>query len=100
MGKYKTLLSGHLHFFFFNLKRNWKDYKIKDQKTKQYRYPVVDVSGGENKLQCHKEQCCIGTWNVRSMNQDKFEVVKQMARVNTDILGISKLRWMGMGEFN
>ena len=38
MGKYKTLLSGHLHFFFFNLKRNWKDYKIKDQKTKQYRY--------------------------------------------------------------
>ena len=49
----------------------------------------------------NKEQYCIGTWNVRSMNQGKLEVVKQeMARVNIDILGISKLRWMGMGEFN
>ena len=48
-----------------------------------------------------KEQCCIGTWNVRSTNQGKLEVVKQeMARVNVDILGISKLKWTGMGEFN
>ena len=48
-----------------------------------------------------KEQYCIGTWNVRSMNQGKLEVVKQeMARVNVDILGINKLRWTGMGEFN
>ena len=48
-----------------------------------------------------KEQYCIGIWNVRSMNQGKLEVVKQeMARVNVDILGISKLNWMGMGEFN
>ena len=47
------------------------------------------------------EQYCIGTWNVRSMNQGKLDVVKQeMARVNVDILGISKLRWTGMGEFN
>ena len=48
-----------------------------------------------------KEQCCIGTWNVRSMNQGKSEVVKQeMARLNVDILGISKLKYTGMGEFN
>ena len=60
-----------------------------------------DVSGGESKLRCCKEQCCIGTWNVRSTNQGKLEVVKQeMARVNVDILGISELKWTGMGEFN
>ena len=47
------------------------------------------------------EQYCIGTWNVRSMNQGKLEVVKQeMARVKVDILGISKLKWTRMGEFN
>ena len=60
----------------------------------------MDVSGGESKVQCHKEQYCIETWNVRSMNQGKLEAVKQMARVNIDILGISKLKWTGMGEFN
>ena len=61
----------------------------------------MGVSGGESKIQCCKEQHCIGTWNVRSMNQGKLEVVKQeMARVNTDILGISELKWMGMGKFN
>ena len=47
------------------------------------------------------KQYCIGTWNVRSMNQGKLEVVKQeMARVNVDILGISELKWTGMGEFS
>ena len=52
-------------------------------------------------VQCCKEQYCIGTWNVRSMKQGKLEVVKQkMARVDVDILGISKLKWNGMGEFN
>ena len=57
--------------------------------------------GLRSKVQCCKEQYCIGTWNVRSMNQGKLEVVKQeMARVNIDILGISKLKWTGMGEFN
>ena len=65
------------------------------------KYPVVDVTGDRNKVQCCKEQYCIGTWNVRSMNQGKLEVVKQeMARVNIDILGISELKWTGMGEFN
>ena len=54
-----------------------------------------------SKVQCCKEQYCIRTWNVRSMNQSKLEVDKQdMARVNVDILGISKLKWTGMGEFN
>ena len=52
-------------------------------------------------VQCCKEQYCIGTWNVRSMNEGKLEVVKQkIERVNIDILGISELKWTGMGEFN
>ena len=56
---------------------------------------------GLSKVRCCKEQYCIGTWNVRSMNQGKLEVVKQeMARVNVNILGISELKWTGMGEFN
>ena len=61
----------------------------------------MDVSGdGSNVRRC-KEQNCIGTWNVKSMNQGKLEVVKQeMARVNIDLLGISELKWTGMGEFN
>ena len=54
-----------------------------------------------SKVQCCKEQYCIGTWNVRFMNQGKLEVVKQdMAGVNIDILAISELKWTGMGEFN
>ena len=61
----------------------------------------MDMTGDESKVQCCKEQHCIGTWNVRSMNQDKLEVVKQeMARVNIDILEISELKWTRMGEFN
>ena len=61
----------------------------------------MDVSGSESKVQCHKEQYCIGTWNIRSMNQGKLDTVKQeMARLNTDILGISELKWTAMGEFN
>ena len=68
---------------------------------KQKQYPVVDVTGDRSKVRCCKEQHCIGTWNVRSMNQGKLEVVKQeTARVNVDILGISELKWTGMGEFN
>ena len=61
----------------------------------------MDVTGNGSKVRCCKEQYCIGTWNVRSMNQDKLEVVKQeMARVNIDILGIGEPKWMAMGEFN
>ena len=59
------------------------------------------MTGDRSKVQCYKEQYCIGTWNVRSMNQGKLEVVKQeMARVNVNILGINELKWTEMGEFN
>ena len=62
---------------------------------------VVGVMGDGSKVQCYKEQYCIGTWNVTSVNQGKLEVVKQdMARENTDILGINELKWTRMGEFN
>jgi len=65
------------------------------------QHPVVDVTGDDSKVRCCKEQYCIGTWNVRSVNRGKLEVVKQvMTRVNIDILGISELKWTGMGEFN
>ena len=61
----------------------------------------MDITGDGGKVQCCKEQHCIGTWNVRSMNQGKLEVVKQdMARVNIDILGISGIKWTRMSEFN
>ena len=69
--------------------------------SKQKQYPVADGTGDRSKVRCCKEQYCIGTWNVRSMNQGKLKVVKQeMPRVNVNILGISKLKWTGMGEFN
>ena len=68
---------------------------------KQEQHSVVDVSVGESKVWCCKEQYCIGTWNVRFINQGKLDKVKQeMARVNIDILGISELKWTGMDEFN
>ena len=61
----------------------------------------MNVSGGESKVRCCKEQYSIGTWNDRSMNQSKLDVVKQeMARVNTNILGISELKHTGMGKFD
>ena len=75
--------------------------RTEEAEPKWKQRPVVDMSGDKNKVQCCKEQDCIGTWNVRSMNQGKFEVVKwEMARVNIDSLGISELKWTGMGEFN
>ena len=62
---------------------------------------VVDMTSDGSKIQCYKEQYCIGIWNVRSMNHGKSEVVKQeMARVNIDFLGIRELKWTRMGEFN
>ena len=72
----------------------------KEIKLKQKHHPVVDVTGDGSKVQSCKKQYCIGTWNVRSMSQGKLEVVKQMARVNVNILGISELKCTGMGEFN
>ena len=68
---------------------------------KQKQHPVVDMTGDRSKVRCCKEQYCLGTRNVRSVNQGKLEVVKQeMARVNINILGITELKWTGMGEFN
>ena len=75
--------------------------KNEGMEPKQKQDPVVDVTSDKSKVRCYKEQYCIGTWDVRSMNQDKLKVVKQeMARVKVDILGISELKWTGMGEFN
>ena len=81
----------------------WRNNSRKNEgmAPKQKQHPVVDVTGDGSKVWYYKEQHCIGTWNVRSMNQGKLEVVKEeMARVNIDILGISELNWTGMGEFN
>ena len=81
----------------------WRNNSRKDEEMepKQKQHPVVNVTSDRSKVQCCKEQYCIGTWNVRSTNQGKLEVVKwEMARVNVDILGISELKWTGMGEFN
>ena len=75
--------------------------KNEEMEPKQKQYPAVDVTGDRSKVRCCKEQYCIGTWNVRAMDQGKLEVVKQeMARVNVDILGISELKWTGLGGFN
>ena len=71
------------------------------KRLSQSKNNTLDATGDGSKVRCCKEQYCIGTWNARSMNQGKLEVVKQkMARVNVDILGISELKWTGMGEFN
>ena len=75
--------------------------KNEEMEPKQKQRPVVDETGDGSKVQCCKEQYCIRTWNVRSMNQGKLKVVKQdIARANIDILEISELKWTGMGEFN
>ena len=75
--------------------------KNEETETKQKQHTAVDVTGDGSKAQCCKEKYCIGTWNVRSTNQGKLQIVKQeMARVNIDISGISDLKWTGMGEFN
>ena len=72
-----------------------------EKEPKQKQHQVVVVTGDGSKFQCCKEQYCIGTWNVRSMNQGKLDVIKkELARVNVDILGISELKWTGMSEFN
>ena len=75
--------------------------KNEGMEPKQKQRPVLDVAGDRSKIRCCKEWYCIGTWNVRIMNQGKLEVVKQeMERVNINILGISELKWSGMDEFN
>ena len=81
----------------------WRNNSRKNtgMEPKQKQHPVVDGTGDRSKVRCCTEQYCLGTWNVRSMNQGKLEVVKQyMARLNINIPGISELRLTGMGEFN
>ena len=81
----------------------WRNNSRKNEgiEPKQKQYPVVDVTCDRRKVQCYKEQYSLGTCNVKSMNQGKLEVVKQeMARVNVNILGMSELKWTGMGKFN
>ena len=82
----------------------WRNNSKKNEgmEPKQRQYPVVDGIGDRSKIQCCKEQYCLGTWNVGSMNQGKLEVVKQeMARVNIHILGISELNgleWVNLTQ--
>ena len=81
----------------------WRNNSRKNEEVepKQKQHQAVDVTGDGSKVQCYTEQYCIGTRNVMSTNQDKLKMVKQeMARVNSNILGISELNWTGMGEFN
>ena len=81
----------------------WRNNSRKNEamEPKQKEYPAVDVTGDRSKVRCCKEQYCMETWNVQSMNPGESEMIKQeMARVNINILGISKLKWTGMGEFN
>ena len=80
----------------------WRNNSRKNEgmEPKQKQHPVGDVTGDGSKVRCCKEQYCTGTWHVKSTNQGKLEAVKQkMARVNVHILGISELKWTGMGEF-
>ena len=82
---------------------DWRNNTRKNEETepKWKQCPVVDVTGDGSKVWCYKEQNCIGTWSIRSMNQGKLEMVKQeMARVSINILGSSELIWAGMGDFN
>ena len=75
---------------------SWRN---EEAEPKLKQRPAVDVSGGESKVGCYKEQYCIGTWNVRSMNQGKLDMVKQeMARVNIDILGNQWTKMDGNGQ--
>ena len=81
----------------------WRNNSRKNEgmEPKRKQYPVVGGTGDGSKVRCCKEQYCTGTWNVKSMNQGKLDVVKEeMARVNINILGISELKWIGMGKFN
>ena len=81
----------------------WRSNSRKNEgmEPKHKQHPVVDGTDDERRVRCCKEQYCIATWSVKSMNRCKLEVVKQeMTRVNINILGINELRWTGMGEFN
>ena len=83
----------------YTTREEWRNNSRKNEEMepKGKQHPVVDVTGDGSQVRCCKEQYCIGTWDVRSVNQGKLEVVRQMARVDIDISGISQLKWTGMG---
>ena len=75
--------------------------KNEGMEPKQNQHPVVNGTGDRSKVQCCKEQYCIGIWNVRSINQGKLhEVIQKMTRVYINILGITEVKWTGMDKFN
>ena len=81
----------------------WRNNSKKNEgiEPKKKQYQAVDVTDDRSKVQWCKKQYCIGTWNVRFMNQGKLEAAKQeMARVNINILGIGKIEWTEMGKVN
>ena len=80
----------------------WRNNSRKNEgmEPKQQQYPVVDVTGDKSKVRCCKEQYCIGTWNVRSMNQGKSEVVKRDGKSECRHSRNQRQKWTGMGEFN
>ena len=85
------------------LREQWRQNSRKNERMepKQRQHPIVDGTDDGIKIQCYSEQYCIRTWIFRPMNQGKLEVVKEeMTRVNINILGISELKWTGMGEFH
>ena len=83
----------------YNTEVQCKNNSRKNEETepKQKQHPVVDITGDRSKVWYCKQQYCIGTWNVKPMNQGV--VKKEMAGVDVNILGISELKWTGMGEF-
>ena len=84
-------------------REEWRNNSRRNEEAepKWKQHPGVDVTGERSKVRCCKEQYCIGTWDVRFMNQGKLKVVKQeMARVNIKILRISELKWTRMGKFD
>ena len=88
---------------YYAMGEEWRNTSRKNEEAepKQKQHPVLDVTADGSKVQCCKEQYCIGTWNVRSVNQGKLEVVERdMAKVKINILGISELKWTKMGEWN
>ena len=102
MGHWKMISPGQqVPNMLLEISREITRERMKRWSQSKKKHLVVDMTGDGSKVQCCKEQYCMGTWNVKSMNQGKLEVVKQeTARVNINILGISELKWTGMDEFN
>ena len=87
--------------YWRRVEKQWTPERVKRWSQSEKKCPIVDVTCDGSKVLCCKEQYCIGIWNIRSLNEGEWQVVKQgMARVNIDILGISELKWTIMGKYN